>query len=477
MKKIKFGLVTFSCLMLLFFGKSIMTYAAPSVSVSGGKTIKEGEKVTITVTGAMDGIEALDGNLTFDGSILKFISSSESSVNVQGGLIKFVSTSSSNGKLSVSFTFQALHTGKTTVKAGCKLMNSAYDEFQGSGSTTVTVAAPGNTTPGTNPPANNKSTDAKLSTLIVSPGTLTPAFSPTIYDYKLQVEVGTTEIAVSAKPANAKAVVSSVNGATGLVKGPNTVTVVVKAENGNTATYTLHVQVGLYPEQVVIEAQVGDQKLKVKNDLTGVVLPAGAVVTPIKIAGETIQGISYNNGMLTLVMLIDDKGAGALYIYNPNGPTYTLFQEVTVPLSQYVIVSLGKDYKIPKGYKKVSITIGSYTNVEALVLDSSTSNTSKKLKKDETKTADRFFLFKGMKKAGEVSWYQYDAKEGTVQACAEPTTMNTLGTSSEAYKEIESKAIFSPTFIIILLSMLCVGLAVPLVFVLVKQPKNKRKLR
>lgn len=473
MKKIKFGLVICSCLLFLILVKGIDTYAAPSVSVSGGKTIKEGEKVTITVTGSMDGIEALDGSLSYDGNILKFISSSESSINAQSGLIKFVSTSSSNGKLSVSFTFQALRTGKSSVSAGCKLMNSAYDEFQGSGGTTVTVAAPGNSTPGTNPPVSNKSTDAKLSTLIVSPGTLTPAFSPGVYDYKLQVEVGTKEIAVSAKPANAKAVVTSVNGATALVKGPNTVSVVVKAENGNTATYTIHVQVGLYPEQVVIEAQVGDQKLKVKNDLTGVALPVGAVVAPIEIAGETIQGISYNNGMLTLVMLVDDKGAGALYIYDPNGPKYTLFQEVTVPLSQYVIVALGKDFQIPKGYKKVSITIGSYTNVEALVLDSAPAN--KKVKKVEAVTAERFFLFKGVNKLKEENWYQYDAKEGTVQLCAEPTAISIPDAKSSTNNDKENQALISPTLIIILLSMLCVGLVIPLVVVLVKQPTGRRK--
>ena len=475
MKKIKYGIVMFSCLMFLVFGRSIVTYAAPSVSVSGGKTIKEGEKVTITVTGAMDGIEALDGNLTFDGSILKFISSSESSSNLQGGVIKFVSTSSANGKVSVSFTFQAIHTGKSSVSAGCKLMNSAYDEFQGSGGTTVTVAAPGNTPPGTNPPASNKSTDAKLSSLIVSPGALAPAFDSGIYDYKLQVEVGTTEIAVSAKPANAKAVVSSVNGATGLVKGPNTVTVVVKAENGNTATYTIQVQVGLYPEQVVIEAQVGDVKLKVKNDLTGVVLPVGAVVAPLEIAGETIQGISYNNGMLTLVLLVDDQGVGALYIYNSDGPTYTLFQEVTVPTTQYVISALDKKFKIPKGYKKVMITIGSYTNVEALVLDSPSTKTNSKIKKAETVVADRFFLFQGKNMAGELNWYQYDAKEGTVQLCAEPTAISNQDTENNTNNEKENAAIISPTIIIIILGILCVGLAIPLVALIVTQPKYKEE--
>jgi len=469
MKKIKYGVILFACLMGLTFINGSSAQAAPSVSVSGGKTIREGEKVTITVTGSMENLGGLSGNISFDSGILQYISSNSEATKVQGAVITFVSTNSSNGRISVSFTFQAIKTGKSSISAGCIFANDT-DEFQASGGTTVTVAAPGNT-----PPASNKSTDAKLSSLIVSPGALAPAFDPGIYDYKLQVEVGTTEIAVSAKPANAKAVVSSVNGATGLVKGPNTVTVVVKAENGNTATYTIQVQVGLYPEQVVIEAQVGDLKLKVKNDLTGVVLPVGAVVAPLEIAGETIQGISYNNGMLTLVLLVDEQGVGALYIYNSDGPTYTLFQEVTVPASQYVISALDKKFKIPKGYKKVLITIGSYTNVEALVLDSPEVKTNSKIKKKETAVADRFFLFQGKNMAGELNWYQYDAKEGTVQLCGEPTAIANQDTVKNTNNEKENAAIISPTLIIIILGILCVGLAIPLVALIVTQPKYKEE--
>ena len=474
MKKIKYGVILFACLMGLTFINGSSAQAAPSVSVSGGKTIREGEKVTITVTGSMENLGGLSGSISFDSGILQYISSNSEATKVQGAVITFVSTNSSNGRISVSFTFQAIKTGQSSISAGCIFANDT-DEFQASGGTTVTVAAPGNTPPGTNPPVSNKSTDAKLSSLIVSPGALAPAFDPGIYDYKLQVEVGTTEIAVSAKPANAKAIVSSVNGATGLVKGPNTVTVVVKAENGNTATYTIQVQVGLYPEQVVIEAQVGDLKLKVKNDLTGVVLPVGAVVAPLEIAGETIQGISYNNGMLNLVLLVDEQGVGALYIYNSDGPTYTLFQEVTVPASQYVISALDKKFKIPKGYKKVLITIGSYTNVEALVLDLPEVKTNSKIKKKETAVADRFFLFQGKNMAGELNWYQYDAKEGTVQLSGEPTAIANQDTEKNTNKEKENAAIISPTLIIIILGILCVGLAIPLVALIVTQPKYKEE--
>ena len=50
-----------------------------------------------------------------------------------------------------------------------------------------------------------------------------------------------TSIAVSATPANEKAVVESVSGNENLKEGVNQIKIVVKAENGVTATYTIKV--------------------------------------------------------------------------------------------------------------------------------------------------------------------------------------------------------------------------------------------
>ena len=482
MKKIKYSIYIFVGLLTLVFGSSISAKAAANVSVVGGKSIQEGSKITITVVATMEDLQALGGKLTYDGNILQYLSTTAETPNPSVGIISFFESRISNAKISVSFTFQAIRTGSTRISAGCSVANSTGLELLADGATTVTVTAPGNTPPGTTPPGSNLSKDAKLASLIVSPGALAPAFDSSIYDYKMQVEAGTTEVAISAKAANAKAVVSSVNGSTGLVKGPNTVTVVVKAESGTTATYTIQVQVGLYPEQVVIEAQVGDLKLKVKNDLTGVVLPDGAVVAPLEIAGETIQGISYNNGMFTLVQLVDEQGVAAFYIYNPDGPTYTLFQEVKIPSSQYVITALDKSYKIPKGYKKVLINIGEYQNVEALVLDKPKVKTNTKVKKIEAVVEDRYFLFQAKNMAGELNWYQYDAKGGTVQICEEPTAALALAqlapeidSSGKDNNDNKIKPIVSSTLIIILLSVLCVGLAIPLVALIITQPKNNEE--
>ena len=50
-----------------------------------------------------------------------------------------------------------------------------------------------------------------------------------------------TSIAVSATPVNEKATIESVTGNTNLAVGANVVQIVVKAENGTTATYKITV--------------------------------------------------------------------------------------------------------------------------------------------------------------------------------------------------------------------------------------------
>ena len=95
------------------------------------------------------------------------------------------------------------------------------------------------------------SSDAKLSNLVVSLGTLTPAFSSVITTYTDSVDNSVTSITVTptANQANATITVNgiavksrSMSGAISLNAGSNTIIVLVTAEDGTTTeTYTISV--------------------------------------------------------------------------------------------------------------------------------------------------------------------------------------------------------------------------------------------
>ena len=74
-----------------------------------------------------------------------------------------------------------------------------------------------------------KSGDNSLSTLTISPGTLSPAFQYNNTNYTASVDADVTSVTVDAKTSNANAVVESVSGNTDLKQGQNTISIVVKA--------------------------------------------------------------------------------------------------------------------------------------------------------------------------------------------------------------------------------------------------------
>jgi hypothetical protein len=80
--------------------------------------------------------------------------------------------------------------------------------------------------------------DADLGSIILSAGTLTPAFSPSVTSYTLHVPEGTTEVTITGKGHNPRA---KVTGGGTISEFPGQVTLIVTAEDGSTKSYTISV--------------------------------------------------------------------------------------------------------------------------------------------------------------------------------------------------------------------------------------------
>lgn len=504
MRKSKMLVVILAMLMLTAW-KGTTVQAAPSLSVSGNTSVKEGDTVSITATVSMGDIQATGTNITFDSSVLQYVSCSDSQINAANGYVRSTTLWGGASSATIKYTFKAIKTGSSTVSVFCDVSNSET-EFQVGKNITVKVSAPVNTpTTPTTPTEPSKSSEARLSSMVVSPGTLSPEFNKSTYDYKVQVDKGVSEIAITAKTVDSTAKVSSVNGASDLKVGANTVTIVTKAEAGNTKTYTIAVQVGPYPDEVVIEANVDGTKYQVAMDLGDIDIPSGSEQSTVEIEGNSVPSISYNQGMLFLVKLVDDEGNGELYSYEKGTSNYTLFQEAVSKANSYVIKNLGKDYKVPVGYELVTISIGDYHEVQALiktegeasieskdVSNSKTGDVSQDVEEDQgqedlaekvtdevEETSPRFYYIKAENMSREEGWYRYDSLEGTLQACEEPTEEVTEASKTAKEDTVESTMAdmipIDSTKVIILLSILSAGLAIALVVSIVVQPKNRTK--
>jgi hypothetical protein len=89
-----------------------------------------------------------------------------------------------------------------------------------------------------------KSSDATLKELTLSAGTLTPAFSPSVTAYSVNLSTGATTVNITAVANDSKATVVGAGAKTFTASG-TTANIVVTAEDGTSKTYTVTITVGV----------------------------------------------------------------------------------------------------------------------------------------------------------------------------------------------------------------------------------------
>lgn len=401
MKKIFAGIFS---LMIALMSFGLTTYAAENASISiGAESGSVGVGDTVSVTVSISASSVIVGGeiwLSYDSSVLDFIESGFSKGG--GGNIKL----SNAGETSYTLSFRAksigtasisVNTGKTVLAIGAEIQSSVSG-----GGCSVTVAAP-----------VTYSTDNNLASLSISPGTLSPAFSPSVTTYTTSVGADCSQLVVSAVANDGNASVS-VSG-TKLDPGSNTTTITVTAQSGATKTYTIHTTKASKEEESTnadekeseTESSAVEQPVKVDGnaykviaDLTEHPLPSGYELIDYDYNGTTIQAGKGTNTKLTLVYLesTDEKGQSGFYIYDSVAKTFTPYMEVSQPEITYVILPITDSMEKPAG---LSLTDYNINGMTAKVMMS----------------ADRSYcVFYGVSSTGVTGWFRYDCKDKTIQS-------------------------------------------------------------
>ena len=161
----------------------------------------------------------------YDSNVLEFVSGT----NAEGGAgairVHGDGGTPNTTKLRFTLTFNALAAGTTKITVTSQEVydsNSQLVTIERQGDSTVTVGA-----------LSTASNDATLRSLQVSPGTLTPAFSPDVDTYAVTVGTDVDKLIVSAECANENAT-NVVSGNENLQMGENRVTCQVTAQDGET---------------------------------------------------------------------------------------------------------------------------------------------------------------------------------------------------------------------------------------------------
>ena len=257
-------------------------------SASTGETVNV--KMKISSTGD-ETIGRADVTLTYDSSMLEFVSGDGASGGA--GTLKVTGSSNTTNAKELSFmlTFRALRPGTTNITIASQEVydsDSQAVNIEREGSSAVTIAA-----------AAGDSTNANLAGLQVSPGSLTPAFAKDVLEYTVTVGGDVDRLTVDAPAVDSGASVT-IDGNESLPLGVNTVACTVTAQDGQTVkTYTIKVtkvegdadgSEAYEPVEEGVVLRTPERSVTVYPIPEGVTLPEGFVAAQTSIDGQDVQG-------------------------------------------------------------------------------------------------------------------------------------------------------------------------------------------
>ena len=519
-------------------GKTTIAVSASSLNI--------GQTVTVTAKALSASGDSAYANmvLTYDAGILEFVSCN-ATYGGGGGSISVASDS-------FSVTLKAIAAGKASISLSATdgvIFSTAeeLDSMAGS-STSVTVkneAAGSNT--GNNSSAGNNgssgsngnvgngsssgtgsnnntgsntntaalSADNSLKALTISPGTLSPAFKGSTTKYTATVDNSVTSIAVSATPVNEKATIESVTGNTNLAVGTNVVKIVVKAENGTTATYKITVtrqdagnsgsaaattggengdsgngddgnddsgdpgdteEVDATETPVLAaDVVINNTTYHIADNFTEEQIPADFTEATVNFRGAECRGLTFNKGTISLIYLETDNvdaTTGRFFIYDETRDVVYDFMKFTAGESSYAIPLLAPlDSVLPESYVQVS-----------LQMPENTVMTAYQLPVEDGEEASDFYIFYGVNQDGTEGRYQYDAAEGTYQRVngniteTADSSSDDLAALQSEYDELSKKykdaKSFSRNMIAVLIFVLAIAVVIILNIVLFGRKKK-----
>ena len=488
-------------------GKTTIAVSAGSLNI--GQTVTETAKA---ISASGDSAYA-NMVLTYDAGILEFVSCN-ATYGGGGGSISVASDS-------FSVTLIAISAGKASISLSATDgviigTDEELDSMAGS-STSVTVKneAAGSNTGNNNNTGSNTNTaalsaDNSLKALTISPGTLSPAFKGSTTKYTATVDNSVTSIAGSATPVNEKATIESVTGNTNLAVGANVVQIVVKAENGTTATYKITVtrqaagttgsettttggengddgngdsETPEDTEEVdttetpvsAADVVINNTTYHIADNFTEEQIPADFTEATVNFRGTECRGLTFDKGTISLIYLETDNvdaTTGRFFIYDETRDVVYDFMKFTAGESSYVIPLLAPlDSVLPESYVQVSMQMPENTVMTAY-----------QLPVEDGEEASDFYIFYGVNQDGTEGWYQYDAAEGTYQSGngniteSEDSSSDDLAALQSEYDELSKKykdaKSFSRNMIAVLIFVLAIAVVIILNIVLFGRKKK-----
>ena len=330
-------------------------YAAGSVSVTADKTdVGVSDMITVYVKTSEpeDPSVAPEISVTYDSDKLE-VTDCNVDYGGGGGLLTITGTDA-------QITMKALAAGSASISAEAVIDDDGNNPA--TGSTSVVVG--GNT-------AADLSSDATLRALTVSPGSLSPAFTPQGTEYTIEVDDSVTDITVSGGVTDEKAQITAASGFKNLKSGTNEAVITVTAEDGSTMTYHFTITRGGTADETDAEEAEPEQMQQaasadgltftadgtdytISETVSDEQLPADCSKTEVSYGGQTVEGAIWQPGGLTLLYAEKADGEGSFFIYDSTKNSFQIFVQI-MGIENHYIVPVAPQEAVPDGFTEENL--------------------------------------------------------------------------------------------------------------------------
>lgn len=321
------------CVLMLTFVQQ-NAQAANTTSLTGNKTVRAGETLTLSFNMSGSGIVGIRADIEYDSALLtlKKVENAVKGnwiVSLQENRVLAYDDDQKNpinGNTSVlTLIFEVNKNAGTGEALTVKIVNISAsagvdDIYLSDAAFSTTVVAP-------------KSSNANISEISISNAELVESFNPSVADYNVKAPFSVTSLDMLITTADANATYA-IEGNNDFVVGKNTVRIIVTAENGTKKTYTLNVEREQDPNYVPSSNALLSQILLSTGTVSPKFLPNVrnyVVYVPYETMGIEVSGkpgdknatvntmeyaLKSGNNVIKLVCVAEDGVTKAEYVIN-----------------------------------------------------------------------------------------------------------------------------------------------------------------
>lgn len=442
MKKFISLLITVLLVCSLFvFSASAADGATISLS---SQTIVIGDKINVTVRLTSDQpMYALDFKLGYDATKFSYEGSA--------GVIHTIDPALSGEKTKTyTFTFTSIAVGTGYIKI--------YDDFYSSDG--VNDISFGGASVNVNVKDVELPSNANLSSLTLSSGTLSPNFTAARTNYTVSVPYETDKITLYTKTSDAKAKVAVSANPTALNVGTNTIKVTVTAQDGSQKIYTVVVTrreqgaTDTTPDTTPdnpYETVISGKNYEIVTSIPEASYLQGFTLSSAEWNGTQVPVLRDEDNVFT-VYYLRESGATEIapYVYNAELETFEVLKHQTFNNRLYIFSDFPDGVTMPDDFYSTYTQIGNYS--VKVYMDSNSQMSD--------------FAYAYCYTNGDFGLYRYDSKEGTVQRYPDIHLVDAPSVDAPARDNFATRfASLSTNSKVLLIAMLIAGLCVVVLIV------------